>query len=169
MNKNELTVAIKNLAVVSRALDQLLRMSPDDVDRVLHLLSDPKAVEDVRRLLKTVREIRRGPTIEPGPSVPGEYKAEALGLEVALDDLFADRDRFPTIASISQFVADVFKVKVTAMKDSRARYIRKVVRAIKGSRKALYHARNALAHGEMDRKDRAYGLLYDFIRGRLTD
>ena len=169
MTNRTLVNAIGHLAASSKALDQLLRMSRDDIDRVLRLLTDQRAINDLRQLLKTVRRIQQGTSAPRVSLTAGARQQSEDDLEATLTRLFGDQKRFPTVTSIMKFAADVFKVRIPKGKDSRRRYVFKVVRAIKSNPKALYHARNKIAHGEMDQKDQAYVLLYNFIRGRLTE
>lgn len=166
MNRGDIIGAIEHLVDSSRVLDQLMRMPRENVDNALRLLSDQKAVESLRQLLKTVRSIQNARPHSSPRKPAGAPVADEL--EPILTELLSDKTRFPTVATMAVFVREVFRVSVPHKKQSRERYIKNVTRTLRGNPKALFHARNALIPAEGDRKDEAYGALYRFIRGRLT-
>lgn len=167
MNRREILGTIEHLVDSSRVLDQLMRMPRENVDHAVRLLSDQKAVESLRQLLKTVRSIQNARPHSSPRKPTGTPVADEL--EPILTELLSDKRRFPTVAAMAAFVRDVFRVEVTHNKQSRERYIKNITRTLRANPKALFHARNALMHASGDRKDKAYGALYGFIRGRLTD
>ena len=168
MKKDEVLGLIKRLAESAKLLDQLIRIPKKEVDKALSLLSDPKEVEALQQLLRTIKELQSGRRLR-GTSKKPTYSIEFEELGSVLANFLMDRQRFKTVTSISDFVMDVFKLDIPPHSgESRSRYITKVVRAINESPRALYHARNTLMHREPDPKDHAYMLLYNFIRGRTS-
>jgi|GEM_PF-5126070 len=168
--KNDLVAMVEHLAESGEVLNKLLQMPQERLDQVLHLLSDPNAVATLRRLLRTVRGIQGESRVKS--RVAGKKASrhmEAEEFEAALHELFSDKTQFPTVSSIAEFSDSIFGVNVPYAKSSRDRYIRRVVRAVTASPKALYNARNALERSEITQKDEAYNLLYKFIRGRLSE
>ena len=173
--KTDIVSVVQQLAESGDHIDQLMRMPTDRLESVLALLSDRVAIEAFRRVLKTVVEMQRRTGRQLGarrhtddearsniPDVDGETYA-------ALGRIFADTTRFPSVPSIQKTVIEVFRVEVPiGQKQSRDRYIRTVIAALRENPKALLNAKSFLEKGG-DKKDLAYSRLYDFIRGRLTD
>ena len=168
MTTKDLTADLEQLAESSKALERLLRIPPTQVDRLLALLSDPRALHALRRLLKVTHQLQTGNSRPPSGRVADSAGAEDLKMPAILEELFSDRERFPTVTSIGDFSRKVFQINVNYNRDSRGAFVRKVIRAVEGNRKAMIHAENALTDGQLREHDIAYATLYNFIRGRMT-
>jgi hypothetical protein len=169
MTDADVVSAIERLSENATALNRLLEIPRRDVSRILALLSNAETVDRLRGLLSRLVDI--DPDGKSGALAARQRKmpSGARDLEGPLRNVLSDRRRFPTVSAVAQFVTEVFGIRVPRLKDNRDRYVTRVVRAVTSNRRALYHARNALVHGELDRRDKAYVLLYDFIRGRRAE
>ena len=180
MNNSELAKNLEHLAESTRLLDQLVRMPRERVDQLLHLLSDPAAAAALVRLLQSVRELQERhrsidyPASQAPPKLSPEVRSTATrdlveSLRPLLEEMFSDRERFPSTKSIADFVSEVFKLNVPYQRVNRERYIQRVVSAVKRSPRAIHHVRNFVDGVRMDPRDAAYATLYNFIRGRSVD
>lgn len=167
----ELIDLIDNLAESGRSIDRLARMPPGQLDALLDLLSDAAALDSLRKLLHTVKELQKTRGSSRGTVEPTRDSKSAPFSAEALVSIFDDTERFPTVLSISKFIRDVFAFEAPPPKSkmSRDRYIRQVITAIEMRPSALNNVRRLIESGKLNKNDRAFGTLYDFIRGRLTE
>ena len=169
-NRNsDLATMVYHLAEGSNALREFIRMPRDELKQLIDLLSDPGAVAALRATLVAALDMQ-GNSKSSSSATPSKSskKLASDDFDLALRDLFSDREKFPTVSSISKFSRDVFGVNIPYAKKARDRYIRDIARAVSTNPKALFYARNVLGKKKNLQKDEAYKLLYGFIRGRLS-
>jgi len=169
MNNRRLVTAIEHLAESTEALQQLLRLPRKDIDQMLQLLDNPRAIDSMRHLLMTVRSMQNSVRHSDGTKelASRPSRVDESELRQVLDKLFADKDRFPNLRSMAEFVNKVFHLRVPHQKQSRQRYITNVARKIANSRKAMSYAKRTVLQSPPTNEDESYMQLYHFIRGRL--
>ncbi len=168
MRQRDLISAIEMLLDSTEALDRLHKIPAREIDQLIELLSTQSGVRSLRRLLETIRSSPRGSRARaPEPQKPALFDSgDDINLGKLLDRIFADKRRFPTVASIAEFVHKTFGLRIDYAKHGRARYIGKVVKKIAASPSAMARVRKRLINSGPSEQDQAYKQLYDYIRGR---
>lgn len=164
-NHRQLTQDLVQMAQSAHFLDGLARLDEAQLKRILAILSDPRAVQAVRRLVAMALDFKKGRHRESDVEASSSSTDQPEDLISALERLFNDSEKFRTVAEVARFAKSTLGINAAYQKESRHAYVRKLLHQLRRDPALLERASASLSEN-LSPKDEAYSLLYNYIRGR---